>query len=93
MKKLIEWAGTAVAVVLCLAAALLLCAQILAWLRSGHWTPAPLELVWEYLSWTYPRSDWVKVQDLFNWLLGTPLWMDGLVVGWFIYAASRNAPL
>jgi hypothetical protein len=51
--------------------------QALLWLQSGYWTPVSIIAGCRYMSWLgwhVPKTDWVGLQKVIDWLLDLPLW-------------------
>jgi len=42
------------------------------WLRTGTWPPIPLSKAFNYFEWTIPRTSWVGLQSIINWLFDIP---------------------
>ncbi len=73
--------------VLCLLGALgILGFQAVLWLKDGVWTPLPLSTIFVFLSFDIPAVEWKGLQEIVNWVLGTPisasLIVFGIVIGW-----------
>jgi hypothetical protein len=48
------------------------CVQILGWLKTGIWKPYPLWGMLRDMGIRLPRTDWVGIQKMIDWLMDTP---------------------
>jgi hypothetical protein len=59
-------------------AVVLVGAQVVYWMKVGHWRPEPLSNLLKEMEWRQPyTTEWIGVQKIIDWVLDTPtaLWM------------------
>jgi hypothetical protein len=74
------------------------CGQILGWLKTGTWKPYPLWGMLLDMGIGLPRTDWVGIQKMIDWMMETAamVWvvvmcMIGMVIGTVAIGMSDGA--